>query len=488
MDYNIVLVTESFLAGAPFSNGSSTNEAGLSRIDLLALQDLASRNELTNLTVDDCSEEFSSAFNKDFRNVLLVTSVNLPGSSLVATSKSGSSLSPYTTSTGTNKQITLDGSAVRFCLAQPADPSSQNCTVSLNGSLLGITLLLNLVTVVATAGVLLFKASSFEPLVTLGDALTSFLKDIDPTTRDACLLTKTDVWQGRWGLREAKYWVPRDHWWVRTPSLPRWLFTSFLWLCITGMAASALAVTTHLEPTGHLSSLGNASPHAVSMLPASAPASAAALVASLPQVLLGMLYLATNALLTTFFLSHESTLYSAGQRHPLRVSADPEGHQTTSLYLTLPRPVSWLLVALFTAMGFVLSQSCFVVAIKLSPASTTSPGSNSTLVALGFSGVGLLTLLALLVMLAALVLGLAFRRAPPAVMLNGQAVGNPLALPSGSCSAVLSARCHRIPGETDVWQWPVAWGVVHEGLGMEVSHCTYSARGVGQLDAARSYA
>lgn len=486
MDYNIVLVTEPFLSGAPFSNGSSTNEAGLSRLDLLALQDLASRNELTNLTVDDCSQEFSSEFNKDFSNVLLVASGNLPGSSLVATSKSGSSLSPYTTSTGSAKQITFDGSTVRFCLAQEADPASQTCTVSLNGSLLGITLLLNLVTVVATAGVLLFKASSFEPLVTLGDALTSFLKDTDPSTRDACLLSKTDVWQGRWGLREAKYWIPRDHRWFRTPSVPRWLFTSFLWLCLTGMVASALAVTTHLEPTGHLSSLGKASPHAVSMFPASTPASGAALVASLPQVLLGMLYLATNALLTSFFLSHESTLYAVGQRLPLRVSADPEGHQTTSLYLTLPRPVSWLLVALFAAMGFVLSQSCFVVAIKLLPASDS--GSSSTIVGLGFSGVGLLTLLALLVILTVLVLGLAFRRAPPSVMVNGQAIGNPLALPAGSSSAVLSARCHRVPGETDVWQWPVAWGVVHEGLGMEVSHCTYSARGVGQLDAARSYA
>ena len=479
------------MKGAQFSNDTVNNSGGLSRLDILTLQDLAARNQLVNLTTAQCSQEFGGAYQSDYKSVLFVTDSKSQTSSLLQTIHSGS-ISQYP---GIDDMdgIALNGSTVLYCLAQQGSAQDQTCTVGVNGLLLGIVVVLNLVTIITTSIVLTKRL--FEPIVTLGDAISSFLKDPDPTTRGACLMSKPDVWQGRWGLREAKYWIPSNHYWFRSPSLPRWIFFIFMWLATAGLASTALVLSVRADPKGTLSAFGTVSTHAFYSLPSTLPVWAAAVIAGLPQLLLAVLYFVTNSLLTTYYLSHESSLYALGEPLPLRVSANPEGQQTTSLYLTLPRPWSWFLVTLFAGMSFVLSQSVLVVSIFLtdsapgaSSSGASSTASGGTLVGLGFSGVGLLAFGAILVVLGAVVVGLGFRTAPAAVLVNGQAVGNPLALPAGSCSAVLSARSHRIPGEASAWKRPLVWGVVHEGRGMGASHCTYTARGAAQLDIARSYA
>jgi hypothetical protein len=78
--------------------------------------------------------------------------------------------------------------------------------------------------------------------------------------------------------------------------------------------------------------------------------------------------------------------------------------------------------------------------------------------------------LALLVTVLALVLGLGLRRADPTpTFANGQPAGNPMVLRGGSCSAVISSRCH-LPGRGHhaglagrVSEGKVTWGVVRGG-------------------------
>ncbi|KAK3360111.1 hypothetical protein B0T25DRAFT_449554 [Lasiosphaeria hispida] len=488
VDYKVVLVTESFLNGAPFSNDTSSNSGMLSRLDILSLQQQANRGELVNLTTPECFQEFGGAFSTDFNAALLITNLNSQTSSLVQTSGASASISRIGTG-GSIANLTLDRTSIKYCLAQRAN--EQTCEVALNGSLLGVVALLNLITV-ATVAAVLFK-TSFQPLATLGDAIASFIKDPDTTTRGCCLLTKTDVWQGRWGLDDAKYWIPRDHYWFQTPSLPRWLIAMFMWFSCAGLAAAALTLSLLADPSTRLSPFGTASPYTVIRLPATVPDAAAALIACLPQLLLAGLYFATNSIMTAYFLSHESSLFAVGPAKPLRVSADAEGAQTTSLYLTLPRPASWFLITVFVGMGFVLSQSLFAVAIQLrdvpvSTTSTTAVGPETATIALGLSGVGLLAFLAILVLLATVVIALGCRRAPPAGGVNGQAVGNPMALPAGSCSAVISARCHAQPGERELWVKPMGWGSVREGVGMHVSHAAFTAGRKSSVDVSRCYA
>lgn len=489
--YNLIVVSEPFLSGAQFSNASSNNDGGLGRVEILALQEQASRGQLGRMSTADCLGRFTGSLEPEFSAVLMVTGQGSIDSSLVQTR----SPAPGRGNPDARSVVPNAASDVQFCLAQRRAAGQHACNVGLNGSLLGVVALLNLVTVLFTVLAFL-KTADFRPLATLGDAISSFLRDPDATTTNSCLMTKTDVWQRRWGLREAKYWVPATHYWFQSVSLPRWAFVAVIWAGLAGVAAAALGMGLRSAPVeSALSALGSASPAAVYALPASLPASVAGLVAAVPQLLLGVLYLATNALLTTMFLSHESSLHALAAPRALRVSSTPRGAQTTSFYLTLPRPASWVLATLFAAMGFVLSQSVFVVAG--STTTTTETTGRPDVVALGFSGTGLVVLLTTLVALAAGTLGLGLRRAPAAVTVNGQALGNPLVLDAGSCSAVVSARCQplRTPEggvtgdeDADLDERPLCWGVVRQTVGMVVSHCTYSARGVERLDMSRAYA
>jgi hypothetical protein len=253
--------------------------------------------------------------------------------------------------------------------------------------------------------------------------------------------------------------------------------------------AAWLAIALTADPAARLSPFGAADPHALIRFPAATPPAAAAVVASLPQLLLAALYLAVNPVLSAYFLSQESSRFAIGPVRPLRVSADAVGAQTASLCLTLPWFVSGALMVLFTAMAFVLSQSFFVVSVRLVDISTLDDSTTETpLVALGLSGVGLLTLLVMLVFLALVILGLGLRRAPAAGTVNGEMVGNPMAMPSGSCSVVVSARCHPLAREKGLWRKPVMWGVVRDGVGLGVSHCAFTAGRAGVVNAGRNYA
>lgn len=474
-------MAESFLQDAPFSNATSSNEGKLSQPEIFSLQGLASSSALVNLTEAECGTQLGAAYQTDFETILLITNIDSATNSLVQTAAASSSTDHKSILIGGSP---LDWTAVKFCLAQPSD-LEQVCHVNLNGSFLGVVILLNLVTVIASTGILFRR--SFKPLVSLGDALSSFLQNPDLTTGGSCLMTKADVRQGRWGLGEAKFWVPRNYFWFRSPSLPQWCLTGFFWVALTALTATALALSVGADRSA-LSSFG--SPHAVYLLPSSISPVGAALVAALPQLLLAALYLATNSLMTTYYLSHESSLYALGKPLPLRVTTNPRGFQTTSLFLTLPRPWSWFLAALFAGTAFVLSQSVFLVSVRLTPVTTSSSPPATSLTALGFSGTGLLVLLALLLIPALAVISLGCRRAPPAVLANGQAVGNPLALGGGSCSAVLSARCHAAPREREgrLWERPLTWGAVAGGGLVNVAHCTFTAGRAGDVDMGRSYA
>ncbi|KAJ0160204.1 hypothetical protein CTA2_8380 [Colletotrichum tanaceti] len=483
--HQVVFVTQDFLTSGQFSNASETNAGGLSRFDILDLQHQASRNQLTNLTDAACAAQFGGVFQSDFSAVVLVTDFVAPANSLVQTQKSGTSLARFIDPSDPSR-IWIDSSSVEYCLARPA--SAETCAVVLNGSLLGVVAILNLVSVSAIGAVYFF--TGFEPLVTIGDAIASFVTQPDHTTRGICLLDKKDVKQGRWGYREAKYWTSQDHFWFRSPGLALWTFWFLTWAAPTGLAAAALGVSLAQDSTSSLSPFGSAHPHEVYSLPNRSVRAGITIIAALPHLLLAGLYLSTNALLSSYFLSHEMSQYALpGIALPLRVSSGrPRGAQTTSLFLTLPRPYSWLLLLLFAAAGFVLSNAVIMVSVDVFPA-TKDERSPVPINGIGFSGVGLLAFLALMVVTAGLVLGLGLRRADPSpTSIDGAKAGNPLVLRGGSCSAVISARCHRPAGDVGAAYKKVAWGVVDQDVETTFAHATFSSHAVSVLDPAKGYA
>lgn len=476
LDYDIVFITKPFLTGASFSNDTDVNLGGLSRSDLLSLQSDAIQSKLVNLTSETCLQEFSGTYQTAYDAVLLVVETASTTTSLVQTGQPGTSLETY--SAASKDTMSLDGSLVQYCLARAG--SSQTCDVTASTAMLGVVSLS--VLAAFSSIVVILVPSKFEPLATLGDAIRSFLQYPDSTTKGESLIEKQDVRAGRWGCGEAKYFVPSAKFWFSAPSVPRWLLMFGSWATLVAPAAVALGELAPTDPAAFTVPFGTATPYTAFVLPLSVTKTQMALLACLPQLLLAILYLVTNAHLTTYYLSHELSCFTLGSRR-LRVSSDPTGSQTTSLYLTLPRPVSWALLALFVAMAFVLSQAVSMTIITISPSTN-----ESEIITITLSVQALVVLLGLLFLLIIVVVALGLRRVPVVGFADGQGMGNPLALKGGSCSAVLSAKCHPVAGEIEPWKQELTWGVVAEGFSLHNGRCGFSSSNVGPIHVGRVYA
>lgn len=504
MAQDVLFIAPSFLEGGIISNGTSHNTGGLSRLQILHLQDRASRGELTNISRQACFDTFSPSFQIEFDAVLLIIKSQYnSGSSLIQTAEPGHALAGYKDNLD-GMELGIRASSVEYCLASPI--TTNVCEVSLNSPVLVFLALLNLISLAVMALSLALSWRSFYPLVTLGDAISSFLEDFDLKLRGNSLLNKQEVSIGRW-FNEAKYWVPKKTFWFQAPSIPIWFVTSLIWLTTTGLAAAGLGINIVTSPDHSSSAFGQAHAQSALVFPTGSNRIGAALLAGLPHLLLAGLYLSANSLLTMYFLSHEFSLFAISYR-TLRVSSHPQGPQKASLFLTLPRPYSWVLLFLFAAMGFVLSQSVFVININyvasssaqfaqnslVTSAETTATAENisgetpQALLAIGISGIGLSIFLGLLVTLLVLILGLGFRcpQAPDPENENS----NPLVLIGGTCSAVIASRCRRSPYELDIPLQPtgIKWGVIGNTEGFSVGHCGFSFRRVGMLKAGSSYA
>jgi hypothetical protein len=99
-----------------------------------------------------------------------------------------------------------------------------------------MNLIIILVVVICNAGKLagmLYVAfgSLEDPLITVGDAVSSFLASPDHITRDMCLVNRRDIvkaphFGGMEKLRAPKYWRPVRRRWFNAASKTRW------WTCI----------------------------------------------------------------------------------------------------------------------------------------------------------------------------------------------------------------------------------------------------------------
>ncbi|KAK2681218.1 hypothetical protein RAB80_003011 [Fusarium oxysporum f. sp. vasinfectum] len=336
-------------------------------------------------------------------------------------------------------------------------------SLNVNGPLLAAITLINVVLILtyAIAVALALTRQVFSPLVTLGDALSSFLADPDVSTEDSCLITKEEIKKGLWGDREGKYWYAKTSRWFNVPSFNRWAIWFMTWIMPVGLAAAALALGAVKEPKEAFTGFGKAA--VVYELPTGTSRSGLAVVAALPQLLLGLLYL-------SIYIGPAS--FARVFRTATRFTDD-----FTISHLASARILDTLL--LVTAMAFLLSQGILLVSVD---------GSKGTTTGIGFSPLPLLILLALLVLLGLGIAGLALRQVDPRGSVEGgEPAGNPLALVGGTCSAVLSGRCHRVPREGGVETLEVRWGVVREGVGMNAGHATFSGRPVGDIMVGRAY-
>ena len=200
-----------------------------------------------------------------------------------------------------------------------------------------------------------------------------------------------------------------------------------------------------------------------------------AVIANSPQLILSAVYVVYNNILTSICLAAEYTDF-ASERKGLRVSARPVGAQRAAYFLQLPLKLGVPLVVISGTMHWLISQSLYLVKIDLlwSPAKIADPFSPSidssgrelsidheeAYLTLGWSPLGVVLVYCGVFVMITVLVGYGFFKFKKAM---------PVA---GSCSAAISAACHR--GNQDKaalkpWESEVQWGVSQD------KHCSFSA-------------
>ncbi|KAL3496409.1 hypothetical protein BJX62DRAFT_232516 [Aspergillus germanicus] len=330
------------------------------------------------------------------------------------------------------------------------------------------------------------------PLLTVGDAVASFMTQPDDTTRGRCWITRHDVRDGTWDSpsRSGGQRLRPRGLWIRAASSRRWMATFFSCGATIGVGIYLL-----LEAAKHLDSpstwwtdygFGEYSKNNYMAIDvdrlSSAPPLAQILVANAPQFAITISYYFYNNVLTTMLASAEYNSYGV-RRAGLRVSWPRKNTSQRSTYwLSIPYKYCVPLLVTYMALHWTVSQSLFYVLIVQYDVNLQID-SDGTTSHLAYSPVAILVSIILGgVMVAGLLVMALFRRYKFLL---------PLA---GSCSIAISAACHLGADEDPATAalGEVMWGVTSafpegheapEGVG----HCSFSSGAVERPDTDRLY-
>ncbi|KAL4743148.1 hypothetical protein BDV11DRAFT_179076 [Aspergillus similis] len=385
------------------------------------------------------------------------------------------------------------GYKVEYCLVETV---AEKCTLEFSLPLAIVVIATNLV-----KGVLIILASlvlGSTPLLTVGDAVASFLRVPDGRTRGRSLLTRDMVVKRRSMLlatyrsssaqqepdlkpeeklpAKYQYSAERRRRWSSL-SVVRWVFSIFTSVSSLAIALGLLLYGFHqiklTSSTDGLWTSGLAAVDTRTMIntidwPSSLIPNT--LLANMPQLIFSTLYFTLNSVLTTMAMSTEWNSFSI-TRKGLRVSTSPQGYQRTTYFLSLPYRYSIPLLGLSALLHWLMSQSIFLVRVlardshlrRFSSRDTTTIGYSPPAIVAGLC-VGFVLLLG--------VLGFGARRFK---------TGMPVA---GSCSLAIAAACHPVvkgdEGEDGlgIEYKRLKWGVESyeaESESAETGHCAFAA-------------
>lgn len=160
-------------------------------------------------------------------------------------------------------------------------------------------------------------------LVTVGDAIASFLDSPDPYTQGRCLTSKAAVGHGplRWKLEGSKrpntrppalaYDAPIRRRWFTAASARRWIISMALCIIALIVAVALFGAGVHSVKSSYSGQdplkLGFGKVDSRALINYGLPTTlvGSVLIANLPQAILSFLYLAYNGLLTSMLLSSE---------------------------------------------------------------------------------------------------------------------------------------------------------------------------------------
>ncbi|MCJ1263852.1 hypothetical protein MMC22_003722 [Lobaria immixta] len=367
---------------------------------------------------------------------------------------------------------------VDFCLSQR---TPERCKLQFSLHIVIVVIVINTLKMILMLYVVFGLKET--PLMTIGDAIASFLNKEDPTTKGCCLISKFDIKQNklRWQYREgesngppAKAWLPIKVPWARAVSRTRWL--SLAVTVCAGLLGWGISAIRGPKDIGTLWKLGLGAVSTRTLInweSTGGPSTLVGnvLVANIAQPILSFIYFTYNGIFTCMLAEREWNQF-ARKMGGLRISSIPCGSQRSSYFLQLPYRFAIPIMVLSGVLHWFVSQSIFLVAIetydqgvRVDYRNTHTRATQPDQLSCGYSPIAIIFVIILVLVMMLFGIGTGLKRYDP---------GIPVA---GSCSVVLSAACHVEDEDTassEMALKPLQWGVVRSGDGDEVGHCAFS--------------
>lgn len=504
----VVVARQNFLAGEPFledltawdRSSGNWDYSGFNQTDvyigLRELQQFFARKSANDDQVkvaqpSDCVRAYTGQLISEYSDVLLLTKTKNRGNSsflaldvarqsntdwmrddYFATDKHSSDwstsklLTQLDNGKAWNMTISQANVQIDHCLLRKTDRTKLQLCVPF----LAIVVVCNLL----KSAVMLWTGCGLQsdPLVTVGDALSSFLQD--PSNQIVATFEcfgdasgkKRKIW-GR-SLTDAFRGL-----WFSSSNATSWIVT--LGFCLAGIFAGSILLDIgvsnyHLPSRAAAFAQGFGSynsnmvlfssdnPH----LPTAGVAGVVStlLVANSPQVICSFLYFMYNSLLSTILLGSEWNSYFLTKK-TLRVS-DPKGVQRSTYWLQLPYRYAVPLVIASSLLHWFISQSIFLTRVQIydvtekygSPYDIYSELLDFTPTSsIGYSCPPILGAILLGAVMLAVLIGLGFRKLNPQMPVVR------------SSSLAIAAQCYRPDGDVDAAFLPVSWGEVSDESG-----------------------
>ncbi len=113
----------------------------------------------------------------------------------------------------------------KYCLSETVPGK---CGFNINLAIVLIVIICNVGKLI-TMSVVAFSTKLGRPLMTIGDAVSSFLDNPDESTENMCLTSKHDIVSspGNWSSEQPRLWQLAPRRWYYAASKSRW------WICIS---------------------------------------------------------------------------------------------------------------------------------------------------------------------------------------------------------------------------------------------------------------
>lgn len=467
------------------------------------LDDVRSPNKtqaFKRLERQECIDSYTEGFMQSYSDVVVVsndTQVDTPvlwtryPQSTLTTDKEDTHPDPFhwvchdvlkKTTTGTDrcskrfalrnvqsKSWTVYGHSVDYCFAR-IEPKL--CHLQYNAHIMLGVIIFSVIKVLAIA-FLVFTHPPQSSLRTIGDAVTSFLKKPDPTTKGMSMVSSAQI--RKYGFTAPYSPQPfnntRPRWWTGANTTEFFSTVGISASYVIILCGSLWHAVNEAAGTAFDNGLGQANIQSLAPLGPDDTGSSgivpALITANIPQLGFSLLYVFYTNIWCKLLIADEFDRLTR-EKKGLRISERPHGAQRASHFFTLPVRYALPLMTYSALLHWVCSRSLFMVRFDGMDVGQVDP--YDRMVRLGYSVTGIITLISLNFALMVVTICIAgFRR-----LSTG--------LGEMSMSVVISAACHVRRDEVQPWLKKVQWGGVsgdleeseeHEGQG--VRHCAFTS-------------